>query len=151
MGLMEQGLAPVEDELRPGQQQCFLDVPGVEQASAFSVGDWDAIERMGAPVQIEIELTHPQRISRKHFLNRDATFIMAPQGGEHLRQEGRHPASSEARSGRSARRLVRPRSSTRVAIERKRFRERAQRPEFGALHRACYLVASETAADQRQS
>lgn len=88
MGLMEEGLALAEEELRSGQQQCFLDVPGVEQASAFSVGDWDAIERMGEPVQIELELTHPLRISRKHFLNRDATFLMAPQGGTLRRFSG---------------------------------------------------------------
>jgi type VI secretion system secreted protein VgrG len=81
MGLLEDGLALVTDEWRPGQQQYFLDVPGVDQASEFSVGNWDAIERMGAPVQIELELTHPLRLSRKQFLNRDVTFIMATRGG----------------------------------------------------------------------
>jgi type VI secretion system secreted protein VgrG len=88
MGLMEEGSVIAKGELRPGQQQSFLDVPGVEQAAGFCVGDWDAIERMGSPVQIEIELTHPQRISRTHFLNRDATFIMAPQGRTPRRLSG---------------------------------------------------------------
>lgn len=88
MGLMNNGMKLPENALMSGQQQSFLDVPGVEQASGFSVADWGVLERMGAPVQVDLELTHPLRISRKDFLNRDATFIMAPPGGTPRRFSG---------------------------------------------------------------
>lgn len=76
--LSDEGRKLVGNQWIPGLQQYFLEVPGAEKAGAFPVADWEVVERMGEPVEIRLEVTHPLRISRKHFLNRDATFVMSP-------------------------------------------------------------------------
>jgi type VI secretion system secreted protein VgrG len=64
-----------------GRQAYFLDVPGTDSAGALSVASFTAIEKMGAAVEVCIELTHPQQLARGDYLNRDATFSIVPEDG----------------------------------------------------------------------
>ncbi|MGN6323786.1 MAG: type VI secretion system Vgr family protein, partial [Dyella sp.] len=65
-----------------GRQSYFVDVPGTGNASALSVVSCLIIERMGEPWRITVKLTHPDALSRKDYLGKDATFTLAPEGGE---------------------------------------------------------------------
>lgn len=65
----------------PGRQTYFLDVPGTYSAAALSVVSFEAIEKMGAPVEVRIVLTHPLQLSRSEYLSRDAAFSIAPDDG----------------------------------------------------------------------
>jgi type VI secretion system secreted protein VgrG len=58
----------------PGRQAYHVDVPGTDSAAALSVVSFDATEKMGAPTEVRITLTHPQQLSRADYLNRDATL-----------------------------------------------------------------------------
>ena len=64
-----------------GRQAYFLDVPGTESAAALSVVSFTATEKMGAPTEVRIELTHPQQLARADYLNVDATFSIVPDDG----------------------------------------------------------------------
>lgn len=64
-----------------GCQAYFLDVPGTDSAAALSVVSFEATEKMGAPVEVRIELTHPQQLARSDYLSRDATFSIVPDDG----------------------------------------------------------------------
>ncbi|MEJ0003713.1 MAG: type VI secretion system tip protein VgrG [Pararobbsia sp.] len=64
-----------------GRQSYFLDVPGAENAKDLSVVSFGAVERMGEPYRITIELTHPEALSRSDYLGRDASFTLAPVDG----------------------------------------------------------------------
>ena len=66
----------------PGRQSYFVDVLGTPNASALSVVSCRIVERMGEPWCIQIELTHPESLSRKDYLGKDATFTLAPAGAE---------------------------------------------------------------------
>ncbi|SEJ20189.1 hypothetical protein, partial [Paraburkholderia diazotrophica] len=46
-----------------GRQAYFLDVPGTASARALSVVSFEAVEKMGAPTEVCIVLTHPQRLA----------------------------------------------------------------------------------------
>ncbi|WP_096716752.1 type VI secretion system Vgr family protein [Paraburkholderia acidicola] len=61
-----------------GRQSYFLDVPGTANARALSVVSFEAVERMGEPYRITIELVHPESLSRSDYLGKDATFTIAP-------------------------------------------------------------------------
>jgi type VI secretion system secreted protein VgrG len=64
-----------------GKQAYFLDVPGTYSAAALSVVSFEATEKMGAPVEVRIVLTHPLQLSRSEYLSRDATFSIVPGDG----------------------------------------------------------------------
>ncbi|MFL6701924.1 MAG: contractile injection system protein, VgrG/Pvc8 family, partial [Paraburkholderia graminis] len=49
-------------------------MPGTDSAAALSVVSFTAIEKMGAPTEVRIELTHPQQLARADYLNLDAVF-----------------------------------------------------------------------------
>lgn len=61
-----------------GRQAYFLDVPGTVSAAQLSVVSFDATEKMGEPIEVCIELTHPQQLARTDYLNRDAVFTIVP-------------------------------------------------------------------------
>jgi type VI secretion system secreted protein VgrG len=64
-----------------GRQAYFLDVPGTASAAALSVVSFRAIEKMGAPTEVRIELTHPQQLARADYLNLDACFSVVADDG----------------------------------------------------------------------
>jgi type VI secretion system secreted protein VgrG len=64
-----------------GRQAYFLDVPGTDSAAALSVVSFEATEKMGAPTEVRIVLTHPQQLARADYLNLDAAFSVVPDDG----------------------------------------------------------------------
>ncbi len=64
----------------PGRQAYFLDVPGTDSAAQLSVVSFDAIEKMGEPIEVRIVLTHPKQLSRADYLSRDVSFTIVPDG-----------------------------------------------------------------------
>ncbi|MDR6409229.1 UNVERIFIED_ORG: type VI secretion system secreted protein VgrG [Burkholderia sp. 1595] len=72
------------DSLREGvagRQAYFLDVPGTASAAALSVVSFNATEKMGAPTEVRIGLTHPQQLARADYLNVDACFSVVADDG----------------------------------------------------------------------
>ena len=69
-----------------GQQSYFLEVPGTASAKDLSVVSFEAIERMGEPYQITIQLTHPDSLARADYLGKDAAFTLAPTDGTEPRK-----------------------------------------------------------------
>ncbi|KVT96156.1 type IV secretion protein Rhs [Burkholderia ubonensis] len=65
----------------PGRQAYFLEVPGTESAAALSVVSIEATERMGAPTEVRVVLTHPLPLARTDYLNRDAACMIVPADG----------------------------------------------------------------------
>ena len=76
-------MADLQDALQaiPGKQPYFLDVPGTASAALLSVVSFTATEKMGAPVEVRITLTHPQQLLRADYLNRDAVFSIVADDG----------------------------------------------------------------------
>jgi type VI secretion system secreted protein VgrG len=64
-----------------GRQAYFLDVPGADSAAALSVVSFKATEKMGAPTEATIELTHPLQFARADYLNLDACFSVVADDG----------------------------------------------------------------------
>ena len=64
-----------------GRQSHFLDVTGPANSRDLSVVSFNAVERMGEPYRITIELTHPERLARGDYLGRDAAFRIDPADG----------------------------------------------------------------------
>ncbi|MXN76868.1 type VI secretion system tip protein VgrG [Burkholderia sp. 4701] len=65
----------------PGRQAYFLEVPGTDSAAALSVVSVEATEKMGAPTEVRIVLTHPSPLARADYLNRDAVFHIVSADG----------------------------------------------------------------------
>jgi type VI secretion system secreted protein VgrG len=66
-----------------GRQSYFLDVTGPANGRELSVVSFSAVERIGEPYCVTIELTHPETLARGDYLGRDATFtIDASDGSE---------------------------------------------------------------------
>lgn len=66
-----------------GRQSYHLEVIGSADGLALSVVSFEAVERMGEPYRITIELTHEGELQRSDFLGQDANFtIDAADGGE---------------------------------------------------------------------
>jgi type VI secretion system secreted protein VgrG len=76
-------MADLQDPLRAisGRQAYHLSVPGTDSAAALSVVSFDATEKMGAPSEVHIVLTHPQQLPRTDYLNRDAIFSIVADDG----------------------------------------------------------------------
>ncbi len=68
-------------EAPTGRQSYFLDVAGAANARDLSVVSFEAVERMGEPYRITIELTHPDELSRSDYLGRDASFRIGAADG----------------------------------------------------------------------
>ncbi len=64
-----------------GRQAYHLDIPGTDSAAALSVVSFAATEKMGAPTEVRIELTHPKQLARTDYLNLDACFSIVADGG----------------------------------------------------------------------
>ncbi|KVT44760.1 type VI secretion system Vgr family protein [Burkholderia ubonensis] len=71
-----------------GRQTYFLDVPGTDSAAALSVVSIEATERMGAPTEVRVVFTHPLRLARTEYLNRDAACTIVPDDGAPRRFSG---------------------------------------------------------------
>ncbi|HDR9012365.1 TPA: type VI secretion system tip protein VgrG, partial [Burkholderia vietnamiensis] len=71
-----------------GRQAYFLEVPGADSAAALSVVSVEATEKMGAPTEVRIVLTHPLALERADYLNRDAAFSIVSVDGMPRRFSG---------------------------------------------------------------
>src|SRR5450830_1872762 len=60
-----------------GRQNYHITVPGAASAALLSVVSFQAVEKLGEPYRIMIELTHPQELERADYLNKEATFSIA--------------------------------------------------------------------------
>ncbi|MDR5844442.1 type VI secretion system tip protein VgrG [Caballeronia sp. LZ031] len=56
-------------------------MPGPQSAAALSVVSFEATEKMGAPTETRIVVTHPQQLARADYLNLDAVFSVVPEDG----------------------------------------------------------------------
>ncbi|KWB66516.1 hypothetical protein WL39_12660 [Burkholderia ubonensis] len=83
-----------------GRQTYFLDVPGTDSAAALSVVSIEATERMGAPTEARIVLSHPLQLARTEYLNRDAACTIVSDGGVPRRFIARILAQREGRPRR---------------------------------------------------
>src|SRR6185437_6963038 len=72
----------------PGRQAYHLDVPGTDSAAALSVVSFEATEKMGAPTEVRIVLTHPLQLARTDYLNFDATFSITLDDGANRKFSG---------------------------------------------------------------
>ncbi|WP_081768777.1 type VI secretion system Vgr family protein [Herbaspirillum sp. RV1423] len=61
-----------------GQQQYHVIVPGTASAALLSVVSFEAVEKLGEPYRITIQLTHPQELQRADYLGKDASFKITP-------------------------------------------------------------------------
>src|SRR5271156_6118855 len=64
-----------------GKKSYFLDVTGPANGRDLSVVSFTAVERMGEPYRITMELTHQGGLARGDYLGRDATFRIDPADG----------------------------------------------------------------------
>jgi type VI secretion system secreted protein VgrG len=83
-------MADLQDALRAisGRQAFHLDVPGTASAAALSVVSFTATEKMGAPIEVHVTLTHPLQLARADYLNRDASFSINADDGAIRRFSG---------------------------------------------------------------
>ncbi|WP_059410626.1 type VI secretion system Vgr family protein [Cupriavidus basilensis] len=72
--------------LTTGRQAYHIEVPGTASAAVLSVVSFEAVERMGEPYTVTIQLTHPLVLDRADYLNRDATFLIDPADGSEPRK-----------------------------------------------------------------
>jgi type VI secretion system secreted protein VgrG len=63
-------------KLVAGRQVYFLEVPGASSAAELSVVSFEAVERLGDPYRVTVQLTHPLELDRAEYLNRNATFVI---------------------------------------------------------------------------
>ena len=85
----------------PGCQPYRLEVPAAPTAIALSVVSFKAVEALGKPYQVTVQLTHPLELDRADYLNRPATFVIDPgDGSEPRRFAGWIPAFSKTRQTR---------------------------------------------------
>ncbi len=61
-----------------GQQHYFLVVKGPAFGVPLSVVSFEAVEKIGEPYRITIEVTHPAVLARSDYLGRDAVFTIDP-------------------------------------------------------------------------
>jgi type VI secretion system secreted protein VgrG len=69
-----------------GRQAYFLEVPGAGSAAALSVVSFEAVERLGEPYTVTIQLTHPLDLDRADYLGKEATFLIDPADGTEPRR-----------------------------------------------------------------
>ncbi|WP_228770906.1 type VI secretion system Vgr family protein [Cupriavidus sp. U2] len=82
-------------------QSYRLEVPAAPTAIALSVVSFKAVETLGKPYEVTVQLTHPLELDRADYLNRPATFVVDPgDGSEPRRFAGWIPAFSKTRQTR---------------------------------------------------
>lgn len=64
-------------QIIPGRQSYYLNVSRTESTALLSVVSFEATEKLGAPIEVRIMLTHPQQLPRADYLNLDASFYNA--------------------------------------------------------------------------
>ncbi|WER48138.1 type VI secretion system tip protein VgrG [Cupriavidus sp. WKF15] len=69
-----------------GRQAYFLKVAGTASAAALSVMSFEAVERMGEPYTVTVQLTHPLALDRADYLGKEATFLIDPADGSDPRR-----------------------------------------------------------------
>ncbi|AQV94469.1 type IV secretion protein Rhs [Cupriavidus necator] len=69
-----------------GGQAYFVEVPGTASAAALSVVSFEAVERMGEPYTVTIQLTHPLELDRADYLGKAATFLIDTADGTEPRK-----------------------------------------------------------------
>ncbi|SCU74071.1 Rhs element Vgr protein [Cupriavidus necator] len=69
-----------------GRQAYSVEVPGTASATALSVVAFVAVERLGDPYTVTIQLTHPLALDRADYLGKEATFRIDPADGTEPRQ-----------------------------------------------------------------
>jgi type VI secretion system secreted protein VgrG len=72
----------------PGRQAYHLTVPGADSAVVLSVVSFTATEKMGAPNEVRVMLTHPLQLARADYLNREASFSIEADDGTIRRFSG---------------------------------------------------------------
>jgi type VI secretion system secreted protein VgrG len=103
-----------------GHPSYFLDVTGPANAKALSVVSFEAVERIGEPYRIAIELTHPEALTREDYLGRDARFTIAPAASDGFADSSGPSALrtlSRCITGFSSIKATRNFSSYRVAVQ----------------------------------
>ncbi|WP_078198505.1 type VI secretion system Vgr family protein [Cupriavidus necator] len=89
MGKLEEGLETYGNALlkrTTGRQAYSVEVPGTASATALSVVAFEAVERLGDPYTVTIQLTHPLALDRADYLGKEATFRIDPADGTEPRQ-----------------------------------------------------------------
>ncbi|TPQ40154.1 type VI secretion system Vgr family protein [Cupriavidus pinatubonensis] len=69
-----------------GRQAYFLEVPSAPTAAALSVVSFKAVERLGEPYVVTVQLTHPLELDRADYLGRDAAFVIDAADGDEPRR-----------------------------------------------------------------
>jgi type VI secretion system secreted protein VgrG len=59
------------------QQSYHVTIPGTSGAALLSVVSFEAVEALGEPYRITIQLTHPQELARADYLGKEASFSIA--------------------------------------------------------------------------
>src|SRR5450830_601935 len=75
-----QEIARTTQLLKPftSQQLYHVKVPGTPSAAALSVVSFEAVEALGEPYRIVVQLTHPQELNRAEYLGKEASFNITP-------------------------------------------------------------------------
>jgi len=73
---------------RAPHERYRVDVPGAEGAEALSVLAFEAVERLGEPYRITIDLTHPRRLAREAYVGRNACFVLSPYRASAFGEDG---------------------------------------------------------------
>ncbi|WP_034292798.1 hypothetical protein [Herbaspirillum sp. RV1423] len=88
-----------------GQQRYHVTVPGTASAALLSVVSFEAVEKLGEPYRITIQLTHPQELQRADYLGKDAGSRITPSAIDALsalaRWHHRHRYYRRSRSDQS--------------------------------------------------
>ncbi|MFJ9531656.1 type VI secretion system Vgr family protein [Herbaspirillum sp. NPDC101396] len=61
-----------------GEQHYHVTVPGTANAALLSVVSFQAVEALGEPYRIVVQLTHPQELDRAQYLGKEASFNITP-------------------------------------------------------------------------
>ncbi|CAG2160319.1 type VI secretion system Vgr family protein [Cupriavidus numazuensis] len=87
-GVAEELKATGSDLLKgiAGRQAYFLEVPSAPTAAALSVVSFEAVERLGEPYVVTVQLTHPLELDRADYLGRDAAFVIDAADGDEPRR-----------------------------------------------------------------
>ncbi|MFC4521891.1 type VI secretion system Vgr family protein [Cupriavidus pinatubonensis] len=87
-GVAEELKATGSDLLKgiTGRQAYVLEVPSAPTVAALSVVSFEAVERLGEPYVVTVQLTHPLELDRADYLGRDAAFVIDAVDGDEPRR-----------------------------------------------------------------
>lgn len=69
-----------------GRQAYLLEIRSAPSASKLSVVSFRAVERLGEPYELTVQLTHPLELDRADYLTKPATFVIQPADGSEPRR-----------------------------------------------------------------